>query len=212
MVMTPSTSEWVLNVIGGGHRGGGQRDPLDVAWLELAPQAAAAAERHYLDLSRLGPYRDGSNEDLCVYGGPIQLQQRGRQGGLPSVTAVTSMWVTRAMSAAELVDVDRTNRLHLLWPRVVTGRNDDTYEYPEAPGLSGGAIWSLNIKGHGQEWRADQTQLIGVQFAVQRDQGQRFLIGQQIQVWLAMLAQDIPKLAPIINEHLAGARVVLRTK
>jgi hypothetical protein len=93
---------------------------------------------------------------------------------------------------------------------MVTGHNDESYEYPEAPGLSGGAIWSLNIKSHGQEWRADQAQLIGVEFAVQRDQGYRYLIGQQIHLWLEMLAEDVPALAPVIGQHLAGARVLLK--
>lgn len=211
-VLTPSTKDWVLKVIGGGRRGGGPRDELDVAWLELAPRAAAAAGRHFLDVARLGPYRDGSDEDLCVYGAPAQDRQMGTKDGLPSVTSVASMWATRSMTADEIGDVDRERRIHLLWPRIVMGHNDDAYAYPEAPGLSGGAIWSLNTRAHGASWRADQAQLIGVEFAAQRARGHRYLIGQQIHVWMEMVAEDIPELAPIIAPYLAGARFVLETR
>lgn len=209
-VLTPSTTDWVLRVLRGGRRGGGVRDELDVAWLELAPRAAAAAGRHFLDLSRLAPYRDGAEEDLCVYGAPVQDRQSGKKNGRPSITAVASMWATRAMTGEEIGEVDRERRLHLLWPRMVMGHNENPYEYPEAPGLSGGAIWSVNTRAHGEAWRADQAQLIGIEFAAHRARGYRYLIGQQIHIWLEMVAADLPELAPTIDPYLAGARFALK--
>ncbi len=208
-VLTPSTTNEVLRVRGGGRRGGGLRDEVDVAWLELAPRGAAIAGRHFLDLARLGAYRDGRGEDVSVYGAPTQLGIRGEREGLPSYTAVGRMFPTRAMSRAEVGEVDHARRIHLHWPRIVAGHNDESFEYPEAPGLSGGAIWAMNTDTHGEGWRADLAQLIGIEFAVQRARGYRYLIGQQLQVWLEMVAEDVPELEPIVRAHLVACRTVI---
>jgi hypothetical protein len=211
-VLTPITSDQVLKVIAGGRRGGGPRDDLDVAWLELSGRAAAAAGRSFLDLGRLAPYCDGADEALCIYGAPTERRVGGTKKGLPSFTAVASMWETRAMTAEQVGDVDRKSRIHVEWPRVVRGHNNESYAYPEPHGISGGAVWSLNTKSQADAWRPEHMQLIGIEFAVQRARGYRYLIGQQIHVWLEMLAEDVPELAPSILAHLAGARIALQPR
>lgn len=119
------------------------------------------------------------------------------------------MWATRALSRDELGEQDYERRMHLEWPRFVIGHNDESYEYPEPSGISGGGVWSLNIGTHGSDWHPRYAQLAGIEFAVQKGSGYRYLLAQQIHVWLEMVAEDIPELAPTINAHLIGTKELL---
>lgn len=203
-VLTPVTTKGALKVVGGGHRGGQQGDARDVGWLELAPGAARLAGRAFLDLPRFAAYRTGVGDDLAVYGAPAELGIKRTVDGEPHFTAVSGVWPTRAMTE-EQVGPDTTGcRIFLDWPSSVECHDGSYERYPEASGISGGAIWALNLTGHGDAWRADQMQLIGVQFAVQKANGYRYLIGQQMQTWLEMVAEDIPELRREIEQHLAA--------
>lgn len=204
-VATPTTTTGGLTVIGGGRRGGRNGQALDAAWLELPSSAASAAGRYFLDIARLGPYRNDLGEPVRVYGFPIEHQERRAN----SAQAVGTTWTTRGLAEEDVAGVDRSRRLYLEWLRMVPGLNDQSYEQPDAHGLSGGGIWAINTRAHGEAWRPDQAQLIGIQFAVDRDQGHCHLIGQQIHVWLEMVAEDLPELAHTINAHLRGAQLLL---
>jgi hypothetical protein len=207
-VFSPEPLDGAVKIRGGGKRGGGNGE-RDIAWLELTSGAAALLRRSFLDLARIAPYHDGKNDDLCVYGAPLQDRTRGELNGKPVYSAGGSMWATRAPSPEELPREPKSDEVHLLWPRSVVGHDGERYDYPEASGISGGAVWALNVRGHDQDWRADQAQLIGIEFAQRKEHACRHLVAQRMWCWLEMVAEDVPELRDLIETHLKGSSLML---
>lgn len=205
-VLTPSTTDRTLAQRGTGRRGGGTRDELDVGWIELAPRAAAVAGREFLPLERLGPFRTGIDDNVHVCGAPRVGGSVKHVEGSVHFTAHLGTWATRPLGKEDVDSGDWERRMYLEWPGTIPGANGVSYEYPAPAGLSGGGLWALNTEAHGRSWRADQAQLVGIELACVRH-GRRYLVGQQIHVWLEMVAEDIPELAPIIKEHLTGGQL-----
>ena len=61
---------------------------------------------------------------------------------------------------------------------------------------------SANTNVHGDAWRPEHVQLVGIELAKQSARGHRCLIGQQVHVRLEMLGEE---LAANVRAHLAGA-------
>jgi hypothetical protein len=61
--------------------------------------------------------------------------------------------------------------------------------------MSGGSMWTMALDSPGA-WTPACPKLIGIQHCWAEN---NWLRGTQIQHWLAMIAQDIPELAPIVD-------------
>jgi hypothetical protein len=207
---TPVRSNGVLRIINRGSRGGPQGEDLDVAWLELHPRAAAAAERNFLDVARMRTHASGDGEtDLLVFGAPANEMVVGREDdGSPFFQPHASWWLARALmdprDLGEAADFEK--RMYLEWPRSRLGHNGETYPYPEAPGMSGGAVWAVNASA--PSWRPENIQFVGVEYSWKTGGGAayRFLRAFQAQVWLEMVADDLPELRRFIDPVLAAGR------
>lgn len=210
-VSTPTTRNWPLLIVDGGHRGGLNGDPLDVGWLELGPAAAAAAERTFLDISRIRTHCEG-DEDLVMCGASLQDRQRtpGINGGPQTINNMASCIPTRGIRKADkLVEPLHPDRMFLDWPKRLKDLDDEWRDLPEPNGMSGGGVWALN-KRH-RPWRPDVVQLVGIEYAVERRAAAgRYLRAFQMQVWLQMLREDVPELAKYIDPMLAAGGVVIR--
>lgn len=210
-VLTPKLSNWSLRIVGGNVRGGGQGEYLDIGWLELHGRAAALSERSWLDVARLRTHCVG-DEDLVVFGSPQSAAERQTHpDGSPMLHANSGWWATRGITdARDLASEDRLgeSKMFLKWPRRVKGHNDEYYEYPDAPGISGGSVWAVNL-GH-KPWRAEYAQLVGIEYAWARvGVPDRYVKALQIQTWLEMLADDVPELRSTIAPVIAAGRVPL---
>lgn len=201
MVVTAETSCDVLRLIGGGFRS----DEFDVGWLELHPRAAAASGRHFLDLQRLAPFRTGENDALVVFGAPMAEQTQGTHQGLPRFTATAMMREVGYLSAETVAQDPHRPELYLDW-RDPHG-TPDTPDYPAPYGVSGGGVWALNPA---DRWLPSCIQLVGIEFSQRNGGGHRFLVGQQMQVWLEMVAEDIPELSESILQFLNGSRFAIK--
>lgn len=210
-VLTPKLSNWSLRIVGGNVRGGRQNDYLDIGWLELHGRAAALAERSWLDVARLRTHCVG-DEDLVVFGSPQQdAVRQTHPDGSPMLRANGSWWATRAITdVRDLASDDKLGgtKMFLKWPRLIKGHNDEYYETPNAPGISGGSVWATNLDH--SPWRAEYAQLVGIEYAWARTGvPDRYLKALQIQTWLEMVAEDIPQLRPEIDPVIAAGRVPL---
>ncbi len=205
-VLTPSTGDGVLRVVGSGRRGGGRYDKYDVGWLELPPRASAVSGRHFLALERIAPYRDGEGDQLWVVGSPAHDFDRGKREGRDAYTANATAWPTRIATDGQR-DAERGERLIVEWPEKIPGHGHDIDRYPEPRGISGGGVWAANLTTHPDDWRPATMQLVGIEFATYGERDARRLVCQQMHVWLEMVADDIPELADVIQAHLRGASV-----
>jgi hypothetical protein len=208
-MITPASQGRTPRILRGGKRGGGPRDDLDIGWLELEPHATSPMERHFLDLARLAPYWDGGGKALRVCGVPVEGAERGDREGTPFYRPHMQDLPTRILSNDEVgFKIDAPRRIYVDWPKYIDAHNNDIEEFPLPSGISGGGLWALNLSEH-DEWKPEQSQLIGIEFATDKSNLRRYLICQKIHLWLEMMAEDIPELASTINEHLNGSKLVL---
>ena len=208
MILSPTRTDQVRRIVGGDRRGGGDYDSLDVGWLELSSGAAASLRRSFLPVERIHARCDGAGENLAFYGAAEQDQQTSTAAdGLPVITANGYFWATRALvDRADLgYEPDMENRLYLDWPKEIVGHDGGPYPLPDAPGMSGGGIWALNLNRlAGDAWRPQHAQLIGIETGwIRRDVPRRHLRGYQMHTWLQMVRDDIPELASVIDPYLS---------
>lgn len=211
-IVTPVLSNMGLMIVGGGHRGGGDYDEDDVGWLELAPQAAASADRCWLDVHRVRTHSTGVGEQLVVIGSPVSEQEReDRSDGSFNLTTSTPWGAGRALHLKEDLRAtpDLERRIYIDWPRIVDTVAGTRYENPPAPGMSGGGIWLTQLGR--PDWRPDQIQLIGIENAW-RPSGvpDRYLLGYQMQEWLKMIAEDVPELEPVVAPVMVAGKFAFR--
>lgn len=178
-------------IIGRGLRGGGERDPVDVAWLELGADTARAIPRHFVPLRQL---RGDMGREIAggayVYGYPTSRTEKSPN--LLSVQAVgfltTPTWDEKGDPATDIfLEYPRENRTDVHGRRV---------SQPDEPvGMSGGSIWTLNVNAKGV-WSPEDARLVGIEHAWRE---WRWVRGTQIHHWLSMLAEDLPGLHDCIR-------------
>lgn len=206
-LLTPRRTDRLRKIVGGGKRGGGRHDELDVAWLELSGAAAKTLDRHFLPLERMRARCDGRGEHLAFYGAPADDQKKSvAEDGLPVVTAIGSFWATKPLTErADLgYEPELDRRIYLDWPTQIIGHDGEPYPLPEAWGMSGGGIWALNLRDDAPEtWRPEYAQLVGIETGwLRHDVPRRHLRGYQMHSWLRMLAEDLPELETTIRPFL----------
>ncbi|MBP9112402.1 MAG: hypothetical protein KBF88_06305 [Polyangiaceae bacterium] len=88
----PASDYWVLGEalrggffkrLGAGKRGGKPGDDLDIAWIEIHSNEAAALRSTFLTLERISPYSAEERDDLVVMGSPVANQKVSEHAGRP---------------------------------------------------------------------------------------------------------------------------------
>jgi hypothetical protein len=182
------TGERVL-LLGHGYRGGGDHDDLDIGWIEVDQRHPDLAAYHFVPVGQMVRGVSEIRGDMAVLSGcpqetvPRDLALRGHY----QLRAMHYVTVTKAMAE---------------WPATCRPENDIVLDYPDhdnvlqgnvpfdlpdAPGISGGGIWALNLNSAGL-WSPERMRLIGVEHSwnVQR----RYVRGSQLQHWLDMVHAD----------------------
>jgi hypothetical protein len=179
-----------------------------VGWLELTARAAAIADRSFLDLARVRTYCRG-DEDLLFIGASQRDQETSMHDDGRRIVTRIAQWVpTRGiLDQCDLADELDLDHIFLKWPARHRDHDGTCHELPEPKGMSGGGVWAPNLSH--QPWRATLMQLVGIEYAIGSAPAGRYLKAFQMQVWLEMLREDLPELAPHIDPVIAAGRVHL---
>jgi hypothetical protein len=207
-ITSETATDFVYLMKGSGTRGGRPRDDIDLGWLELHNEHARGLGREFLPLQRMRTHCNGRNEALAVAGAPIVDQHRDSSSRDKPILSLGAQWypVGPLFKREELgEEPDLARRLYLHWPKHVEDNSGNVVEHPEAFGISGGGIWALNVAQ--ENWSPRCIQLVGIEYSWEhRGVPDRFLRAYQMQLWLQMLAEDIPALRPEIEPFIEAGR------
>lgn len=193
-------SDTQLRLIGRGCEGGGRNDPVDVGWLEIDPKSVSTMSKEFVSLEQLKPNCGhlGSGELAYLHGNPTErVSKEALERRQVRVQPVGCMTNTEPATSRNL---DPGTDIVLAYPDRVERLLDGTViEVPDAPGFSGGSIWTMNVNASGV-WSTASCKLIGIEHAWTR--ATRWVRGTQIQHWMTLVAKDLPELAPIIQSAM----------
>lgn len=214
LIASARTTDFVPFLKGAGFRGGKQGEAIDVGWLELTDAHAKALGRAFLNLQRLRTHCTGNGEALAICGAPITLQQKKPSPeGKPLLSVGAQCFMIQARGLKEDLgeEPDLTRNIYMHWPKRLVQNDGTSVEYPEAPGISGGGVWAVNANH--PRWSASCIQLVGIEHSwAHRGVPDRFLRANQIQLWLQMLAEDLPALRGELAPLIAAGRFDLRSR
>jgi hypothetical protein len=189
-------------LVGSGHRGGGEYDAVDIAWLEIHPRAVpfliSEWERKFVKLDRLSVAAVPSDTPVYVFGAPWETTRKTLKDGRLRFGVRALPFLTRVIPVR-----DRGTEEHDLYIEYMREMQttDGPKPMPRAPGLSGSGIWRVNPRANGF-WSPESAQLVAVQHSWREYE---YLRGTLIRDWLTMLREDIPALAseidPVLQPH-----------
>jgi hypothetical protein len=199
-IHTRAPSNQKTHIVSIGSNGGGD-DVVDVGYLEIDPQYAKSMGKEFVDLGRLESGCSELPNDLAVvYGYPAELTdiELFKEKGI-AVQPIGYVTPTKTHSdVAKQLDYSpiQQNDIYLEYPEDgnILTNGKAVKKMPEAPGMSGGGIWSTNVNYAGI-WVADMCKLI----AIQRSWNPcvRYLRGTQIQHWLQLIKANFPALSSV---------------
>lgn len=194
LVLQHEAQDWTPIILG---RGGDET--LDVAWLELPAEIVGAGiDRRFIPHTRLLPDCGHVTDDVAVvHGFPRDLLEP--QKGTRGLSVQPLCYGTSTLDVGSIPDGIADRDLYLGYPYgPVTGSDGKPAVPIEAPGLSGGGIWLVDANKPGV-WSAESCRLIGIQHSWMR---WKWVRGTQIQHWMALVARDLPELAPVLGREL----------
>ena len=204
LIHQTAPTENQIPILACGTRGGtANEDDIDVGWIELEGNTAIGLNKTFIQLAQIQPNVAFVENDLVVINGYpgalvnkqlLKLRELSVQSiAYHTVTLPKSEWPNGKQEAFDII----TN-----YPSDGNILTDGTpYSLPDAPGISGGGIWSMNITTAGL-WSPMSAQLIGV-FRSWSD-SHRWGRGTQIQHWLKLISDSHPELEDVVNELLTA--------
>lgn len=167
--------------------GGGSKDPLDIALLELSAEGAneIATSKDFLPETRILNGVSADNSRLfAVYGTP---------GSLSSLSLIDQTFRAGPMCYATIScdpfpsHLDQSHDIALEYNKTsnISTSQEGAVEAPDPPGLSGGGIWLVTEPQEGVFWDPSESKLIGVQHSWLRSAG--LVRGTQVQCAISLL-------------------------
>jgi hypothetical protein len=187
-----------------GYRGGGPKDALDIAWLEVSPTSLRRLAKEFVPLARLAPLvRLAPGDRVFVYGypeEPVRSEAGDGQGvhGFKAIGYATMAIDPEARLVAPPPDVDTD--AFIAYPRELNDQAPEGWlrTLPPPAGISGAGVWRINW-WEGGGWAVEELQLVALQHAWHREAA--CLRGTRIAHWLKMIVEDFPEL----HAHVATA-------
>lgn len=186
--------------------GGGETDPEDVAFLELAAEHAGTLHKEFVEASQIQPgVSELPVDNVLVYGYPgekidlalltknsLRVQPLGFLSPTMPLTSVRHSTVTLSADYDLIFEYPKTGNF------LTTGEELD--KLPAAPGISGGGVWAtcLHVEG---VWAPSKCRLIAIEHEWRKYKWARCT---QIQHWLNLLATEIPELKTEVARILAA--------
>lgn len=203
IVHTRDPSNVWTEIIGRGAKGGGRKDPEDVAFLELSREAATALGKIFVEVSmlRTGVSDLGDDDNALVYGYPAEkvdpalfAQKKLRLQPVGYLTPTKALGSTGALARP----ADAAYDLFLEYPTVgnLLPSGEHLATLPAAPGMSGGSVWETGLPVSGV-WAPAKCRLVAIQRSWAKND---WLRCTQIQHWLRLVRSEIPALAELLDE------------
>jgi hypothetical protein len=155
-------------LLGFGCRGGGEHEPVDVAWLELEPRAIPfLTERRFLLLADLQTdTAHVADAGAFVHGYPAETLEVGKQNETWSVLATSVGFGTVTLGADRLpTRFNSRYDTYVEWPQgpISPGAPESWPKaLPSAPGMSGCGIWLA--MGRGDEvWTPAKMRMVAIE-------------------------------------------------
>jgi hypothetical protein len=194
-------SRFTPNLRGCGWRGGELTNALDIAWIEIEPQAAKSMKRQFRPLECIGLESPREDEWAFIHAFPAELfvnqgsaePPRYLSKAAPYLTTFRGIDDAGEMTSPPVQDTD----VFLNWRGVDNDQVPEGWlqEPPGAPGMSGGGIWELGV----QRGAVAIPRLVAIQHAWRKGD---WLRGTHMRHWLQMVAEDIPEVASTIHNRL----------
>lgn len=181
-------------LIGHGWRGGERRDELDIAWIEIAPAAAAQMQRTFMPLAVLeGDFSYAADELIFVHGYPVERLKADDERREYLSSGIGYLTGTLAPARVESrFNPSLTADTFLTWPSDDNPFAPDGWlrRAPNAKGISGAGIWRMsNASGI---WAPSTARMVAIEHSWVEG---AWLRGTQVQHWLQMVAEDISDVA-----------------
>ncbi|MDD0977630.1 hypothetical protein [Pseudomonas fontis] len=167
--------------------GGGERDSLDIALLELTAEGG----------EQIAKSKEFLVETRFLYGVSVDESRFFAVCGAPRAWLHTSM-VERTVGAGTMCYITNScdpfpshlNPAHDIaleynMTSNISPSQEGTVEAPEPPGLSGGGIWLVTQSREGSFWDPSESQLVGVQNRWGQSAG--YVRGTQLQFAVSLL-------------------------
>lgn len=175
-----------------GFAGGGTRDGVDVAYLQVQERDLLRLGKQFLPHVRIAQIGPPRGRALTVWGAPaglIDVERFQRTKNLiVRFEAVTSAHVTPEFEGADpAIDIALDYRRSEPSLRA----DGERATLPAGPGFSGGGIWTPGFD-ESALWSPEAARLVGIQHAWNEVVG--YMRGTQIRHWLRLVREDFPEL------------------
>ncbi len=191
-------------------RGGRAGDREDVAWLELSEATAHDLGREFLTLDGILPYYSGvPGEPLFSYGFPDHMEITPKEDGQAEFGFAVQSYATFVLPTKGIAPRFHPNPDFDIFARYSTRELVGTLpkgrvaKLPDAPGLSGGGFWRVNIGKRGI-WTPDDVKLVGIEHEWWPDD--EWFRATKVCHWLRLVADDHPATRREIEAALALGR------
>ena len=198
-------------IIATGLEGGGNYDPVDVAWIELDHVTANGMNKTFLTLDRIRSRVDHAGDDLIAlngYPGSFTLESDDGTVFAQSMSFVGGTIPPKDWPESEFEDLHCIAEDYFLLAAfppegnyLVTGQH---YQVPDPHGMSGGGLWQIpaNPTKPEEVWSTKQARLVGINLEWKQDNP--WVVANQMQHWLQLVAEDFPDITEEIEQHLAS--------
>jgi hypothetical protein len=168
----------------------GRSPSLDLAWLELDPEASSRPQLAFATLNEVSLFREDQSQHPCfLLGYPAAMAERptdARQRPLLESACVGTMSITRSNRGSP----GSPDSFAIEWPPY-DGSLDDCL--PEPYGVSGGGIWTLPRPDDYLVWSSERAKLVGIETLWRTEDKELVII--RIEQWLQLVADQIAELS-----------------
>ena len=166
--------------------GRGRHKNFDIGYLEISSKVAGTLKLKFLDISRFCSY---NSTDVFIFGAPKARTKLLTLKNPPSIIFNADMYFVKELES-DIMSHD--DKIYLEWQN----------NYPHPMGLSGAPIFAPNLERHSDNWRAEYSQLIGIQYGTGKRMGHEYVAGTKINILLELLLNDYPSLKSEIEPYL----------
>lgn len=162
---------------------------IDVGYIEISEEDFIKINKAFIEPSAIQPYTnflDNDNVLSCGYPGAIIDWEQTDEFNKYTVRA--SHFQTSTISPDEWpVGYDDEINIILKYPEMAENVDGNSVQLPDAPGISGGGIWTMNARIKGI-WSPEKNNLLGIHTMWESED--KYLVGIQIQHLINLINHD----------------------
>lgn len=178
------------------------RRKLDIAWIELAPEAASAPRLRFFGLDHLG-HRIRTDAQLgCHVQGYPRATAELPDSSLAKVSVESDGLLTLSLPESSWSQQSQTD-IDFVVEYPPHDGSLDHQPLPPPPGLSGGGMWLVPRFEEGRVWSPEQALLLAITRS--RIEARKELYGTRIRLWLELVSDAFSDVRPLIQEALRAS-------